>query len=84
MAMLVLDGDMTNAHHVEDFNLTDVVRGCRIDLGGVRESAALYRCIRPAKGEALEATFHILTPVPSEGHDLMIAARFRSRKGDIA
>jgi hypothetical protein len=77
MALLVLDGDITNAHHTPDADLARLVNDCLVTQAGGHEAQAIWKCER-RNGDAPSHVFHIVTSIPSEGHDAMRAARKRS------
>jgi hypothetical protein len=78
MALLVLNNDITNAHHTPDPDLPRLVNDCLVSKAGGHEAQAIWACERRSGSEPSHI-FHIVTQIPSEGHDLMKAARDRSR-----
>jgi hypothetical protein len=77
MAFLVLGDDITNAHHVSDDELSRLVNDCLVTRERGHEVQTIWRCER-CNGSEPSHIFHIVTAIPSEGHDAMHRARKRS------
>lgn len=76
--MLVLNNDLSNAHHVHDADLYRLVNDCLVSKSAGHEAQAVFQCER-RNGSEPSHYFHIVTIIPSDGYDTMAEAVKRSK-----
>ncbi len=75
MATMVLNNDLTNAHHVDVEACRRLAIGCRVMLVVGHEAQAIYKLTRPSHlGDERWITCHVVTSIPSDADQVMTEA----------